>query len=726
MRKFILTLLVLASLAGLAQNRRRLDSLLQVEKTSGKDSLAIKNLLRIAISYKKLKNIDSSVIYTYKAVRLANELNLVRFYFQAHFDKCMMVKALGNFRQLDDSLQQINRDPRLAEDPRWQLTFYQELGVNYRRLSNFDKSVYYMLEAIKAAKATKHKRGLYNAYNSLANTYSQAGLVKRTKVDLERALENYREASKHVEPNDSNVLASLLNNQGVTYFHIGEITKDTAATNKCIYFYLRSLDYKIPLHDSEGIASAYDNLGSGYHSLYLMTKKLTYLDETEKYYKKALQLGERLKSTSLYTSYQNYAGCLNSRAQLSRDKKTFLEAIALHMKALRLSTENGDKYSQLISLEGLAKTNVEIKMNDSAVKYFQLYNTLHDTILNAENRQIAEDLAIKYESDLKDSENKNLKEQAELREEVISKKSATINIMIIGSVILLGLIVLVFISRQMINQQRKESEQQKKIIEQKNKEITDSINYAKRLQNAILTTDKTMRSVFSDSFVLYKPKDIVSGDFYWMFHVEDKKVNKDLFILTAADCTGHGVPGAFMSMLNSTLLNQTAYNPNINTPADALNFLNRELPKNLRSSNENENINDGMDIAFCLIDINNNTMKFAGANNPCWVIRNNELIELKPLKQAITAATGYDKKDFVDQEIKLQKGDLVYLFTDGYADQFGGPKGKKFKYRTLSELLLNIYQKPCAEQGAILEDTFNKWKGALEQVDDVLIVGVKI
>ncbi len=726
MRKFILTLLVLASLAGAAQNRRRLDSLLRLEKNFGKDTLVIKNFLRMAIGLKKMKKIDSSVIYSYKAIRLANELKQIHFYFQAQFDKCMMVKALGNFKQLDDSLQQINQDPRLEEDPRWQLTFYQELGVNYRRLSNFDKSVYYMLEATKVAKITGYKRGLYNAYNSLANTYSQAGLVKRTKVDLERALENYREASKHVEPNDSNVIASLLNNQGVTYFHIGEITKDTAATNKCIYFYLRSLDYKIPLHDSEGIASAYDNLGSAYHSIYIETSKLSFLEEAERYYKKALQLSEQIRSTNIYTAYQNYAGCLSSLAKLNKDKRIFLEAISLYKKALGLSLENGDKYSQLISLEGLAKANVEIRVSDSAVKYFQLYNTLRDTILNAENRQIAEDLAIKYESDLKDSENKNLKEQAELREEVISKKSATINIMIIGSVILLGLIVLVFISRQMINQQRKESDQQKKIIEQKNKEITDSINYAKRLQNAILTTDRTMRSVFADSFVLYKPKDIVSGDFYWMFHAEDKKVNKDLFILTAADCTGHGVPGAFMSMLNSTLLNQTPYNPAINTPADALNFLNRELPKNLRSSNENENINDGMDIAFCLIDMNKKTMKYAGANNPCWVIRNNELIELKPLKQAITAATGYDKKDFVDQEIQLQKDDRVYLFTDGYADQFGGPKGKKFKYKTLGELLVNIHQKPCIEQRAILEDNFNKWKGELEQVDDVLIVGIKI
>jgi serine phosphatase RsbU (regulator of sigma subunit) len=278
----------------------------------------------------------------------------------------------------------------------------------------------------------------------------------------------------------------------------------------------------------------------------------------------------------------------------------------------------------------------------------------------------------------------------------------------------------------LVAERTRDLKHQKELIEEKQTQILDSINYARRLQNAILTTDRTMQAIFRESFVMYKPKDIVSGDFYWMLHIEDQKKDKNIFIMAAADCTGHGVPGAFMSMLNSTLLNQTAYNPNINTPSDALNFLNVELPKNLRSVNDNENINDGMDIAFCLIDLNRNKMKYAGANNPCWIIRNDELIELKPLKQAITAATGYEKKPFVDQEIELQKNDSIYLFTDGYADQFGGPNGKKFKYKTLGQLLLKIHNDPCEKQKEILETTFMDWKGNLEQVDDVCIIGIRI
>ncbi|MBK7817440.1 MAG: SpoIIE family protein phosphatase [Sphingobacteriaceae bacterium] len=263
-------------------------------------------------------------------------------------------------------------------------------------------------------------------------------------------------------------------------------------------------------------------------------------------------------------------------------------------------------------------------------------------------------------------------------------------------------------------------------VEEKQKEILDSIKYAKRLQKAILTSEKTLRSVFEQSFILFKPKDIVSGDFYWMVHLEEKSINKNTFVFAAADCTGHGVPGAFMSMLNSTLLNQTVYNPNIMTPADVLNFMNTELPKNLRTSDDNDKIQDGMDIAFGIIDINNNLLKFCGANNPCWIIRDGALIELAPIKQAITATTEYEKRTFIDQEVPLKKGDCIYMFTDGYADQFGGPKGKKYKYKTLANQLLSLNKETMQRQKQALEENFENWKGQLEQVDDVCIIGIRI
>jgi PAS domain S-box-containing protein len=265
-----------------------------------------------------------------------------------------------------------------------------------------------------------------------------------------------------------------------------------------------------------------------------------------------------------------------------------------------------------------------------------------------------------------------------------------------------------------------------KLVSEKNKEITDSINYARRIQYGILPNDDDLKKCFDDYFVLYQPKDIVSGDFYWAISTTSSVTSDKLSIIAAADCTGHGVPGAFMSMLGYTLLNQTIKNPDINSPSDVLNFLNTELPKNLRSYEQDISIRDGMDISLCAIDFAKMKLFFSGANNPCWIMRKNSITKLKADKQAISASIDMEKKGFFTQQFDLQKGDCIYLFTDGFADQFGGPKGKKFKYKQLEELLSVNSDKPLAQQKQILQNEFNAWKGNLEQVDDVLIIGINI
>jgi PAS domain S-box-containing protein len=265
-----------------------------------------------------------------------------------------------------------------------------------------------------------------------------------------------------------------------------------------------------------------------------------------------------------------------------------------------------------------------------------------------------------------------------------------------------------------------------KLVLEKNKEITDSINYAKRIQYGILPNDDDLKKCFDEYFVLYEPKDIVSGDFYWAISTINSVAKNKLSIIASVDCTGHGVPGAFMSMLGYTLLNQTIQNPEINSPSDVLNFLNTELPKNLRSYEQDVSIRDGMDISLCAIDFANMKLLFSGANNPCWIIRNNSITKLKADKQPISASIDLEKKSFTTQQFDLEKGDCIYLFTDGYADQFGGPKGKKFKYTQLEELLLKNGNKTLNEQKKILQNVFNEWRGNLEQIDDVLVVGVRV
>ncbi|MDF2438758.1 MAG: putative periplasmic ligand-binding sensor domain protein [Bacteroidota bacterium] len=262
--------------------------------------------------------------------------------------------------------------------------------------------------------------------------------------------------------------------------------------------------------------------------------------------------------------------------------------------------------------------------------------------------------------------------------------------------------------------------QQKDIIEKKNKDITDSINYARRIQQAILPSNETIKRYFPSSFVLYKPKDIVSGDFYWM------ETNGKKNFVAAVDCTGHGVPGAFMSIVGYNLLNQALNEHGIDKPSVILNGMNRGLSKQLRQHVDEITVRDGMDLALCAFDFENNKLQYAGANNPLWVLRNNEMIKIKADKQPIGTFSEMESKPFTNHEIDLQSGDQIFLFSDGFADQFGGPDGKKFKYRSLEALLLKLAALPMEEQKKRLDTAIEEWRGNLEQVDDILVIGIRV
>lgn len=289
-----------------------------------------------------------------------------------------------------------------------------------------------------------------------------------------------------------------------------------------------------------------------------------------------------------------------------------------------------------------------------------------------------------------------------------------------------------------VKQRTEEINKQKDLIEEKNKDITDSIRYAKRIQEAILPDKFEFNSLIKDSFIYYKPKDIVSGDFYWFVSLksivkvnETDKVLKPIVVFAAADCTGHGVPGAFMSIIGSNILKASINEAEINSPAETLDYLHNKLSEVLAAKNsEMENIRDGMDIAMIAIDMETGNTQFAGANNPVWIYRKSEntifeFEEIKGDKQPIGAVDLIVHKPFTNHIFKLNKGDSLYVFTDGYADQFGGPDGKKYKYKRLKELILGIQGKNMQEQMQILDKEFIAWKGELDQVDDICIIGIR-
>jgi len=252
-------------------------------------------------------------------------------------------------------------------------------------------------------------------------------------------------------------------------------------------------------------------------------------------------------------------------------------------------------------------------------------------------------------------------------------------------------------------------------IAEKNKNITDSILYAKRIQNAMLPDTEILNDCFSESFIYYMPRDIVSGDFYWFEQHHGK------FILAVADCTGHGVPGALMSVIGIELLNKIVNERHITFPTDILRNLNVGVT---RFFNQGQNdTTDGMDVAICVIDFSTNTLEYAGANRPLWFMRDNILKEIKPTKNAIGGAG--ESKYYKTHKINFEPNDVLYLFTDGIIDQFGGDDNKKLMKKRFNELLMSSYQKSMRTQGDMLSDFMYSWRGDNEQVDDMLAIGVK-
>ena len=257
---------------------------------------------------------------------------------------------------------------------------------------------------------------------------------------------------------------------------------------------------------------------------------------------------------------------------------------------------------------------------------------------------------------------------------------------------------------------------QKELMEIKNKEITDSITYAKRIQSAILPSASLLNEVLPNSFVLYLPKDVVAGDFYWV----EKKAGNILFAV--ADCTGHGVPGAMISVVCHNALNRAVREFNLIDPAKILDKARDIIIEEFEKSEED--IKDGMDISLCSLNIKTRELLWAGANNPLWIVRKEKIIEIKADKQPIGKYS--EKKPFHQHSIFLKEEDLLYIFTDGYQDQFGGDKGKKFKAAKMKELLLSLHELSLKDQKDQISKTFSDWKGKLEQIDDVCIMGIKI
>lgn len=404
--------------------------------------------------------------------------------------------------------------------------------------------------------------------------------------------------------------------------------------------------------------------------------------------------------------------------------KDFDSAVYFFNKAKVIQTNNIGLIHQFCTMS--ARLFESQGKMDKAFFYLDSAYQLNELLKNQEMTQMAFREAMKQEYNEKHYiDSINYKKEEELQaiayEQDLKQEARQRYFLYFGLGLMAFVMFIVFRSyrqkkrdNSIIAEQKTEVEHQKTLVDAKNKEILDSIQYAQRIQVAILPSRETIQKHLPNSFIYYRPKDIVAGDFYWI----EESLNGVIF--AAADCTGHGVPGAMVSVVCNNALNRSVREYNLTNPGDILNKTRDLVIEEFAKSNDD--VKDGMDIALCTIE--GSKLCYSGANRPLWIIRNNEIIELSANKQPIGK---YEvTHPFEQHEITLKKDDLIYIFSDGYSDQFGGPKGKKFKSINLKKLLLSIHQLSMDKQKSILNQTFEDYKGELEQIDDVCIIGVRI
>lgn len=488
--------------------------------------------------------------------------------------------------------------------------------------------------------------------------------------------------------------------------------------------HLESLVIQKELNDKSGISNSYNNIG------YIYENDLDYAKALE-YYLMGLELREEIKEK------KTTANSLNNIARIYLLKNNIPKALEIAKRSHKMATELGYPVNISYSSNLLASIYKKQGNYKDAIEMYELYLKMHDSINNESIRNTSAKQQLQFEygrraiaDSVKYAEEEKVKDAQILAQQSQIEEEKTKRWAMFGGLFLViafsGFIFNRFKASQkqkaIIEIQKKDVELQKEIVEEKQKEIVDSINYAKRIQYTLLAHQDILNQNIPDHFVMFQPKDIVSGDFYWATFKPSPsgRAGEGSFYLAVCDSTGHGVPGAFMSLLNTSFINEAINEKNIIEPNEIFNYVRGRLI----ASVSQDGAQDGMDGILVCFDKSNNKITYASAHNVPVLVKGDELIKLQSDKMPI----GKGEKDatFNLFTMDVQKGDMLYLYTDGYPDQFGGPKGKKFKYNQLNELLIFNSKKSIEEQKEILLSNFINWKGKMEQVDDILIIGIRV
>ncbi len=576
---------------------------------------------------------------------------------------------------------------------------YNNIAMIYSAQGNYPESLKMHLAALKTAEETGNKSGIANAYNNIGNIYQNQG-------NYNEALKNYSLSLKlNTETGEKSRISTSFESIGANYQLMGKYA--LALEN-----HLTALKIRKEMNDQAGLVSTYTHIGSGYYAMGNYSKALEY-DRLS--VKLAIEIGDK---PDLATTY-------NKMGNVNMKQKNIKEAQAAYSKSLALAQELGNKVLIKDNYNGLSELYKEKGDYTKAFEYFQQHIVYRDSLVNEGNTKKTVQLQMQYDFDKKTAADsiRNV-EQKRLKDTEIALRTADLQrsrmqfwFVVVGLLIVAVALVLV------VNRFRITS-QQKKIIEHQNDQIVESINYSKQIQDALLPDMDEMKKRFPGLLIHNLPRDIVSGDFYWF------RQSGDYSLLACVDCTGHGVPGAFMSTLGSLLLDKIVSTGILNT-SEILNRLNEEIIRILHQ-HVGGGIQDGMDLSVCLINHKEKSILFSGARNGVIVVRNGEAKRFKA--DLLPVGGNYMKngklleRNFKSQELPVQSGDWLYMYTDGFVEQTGGASpGSPMNYEQFEQQLICISTNEDQEiKTDKLKKALDEWRGDNERTDDVLIIGVRI
>ncbi|MDQ3046956.1 MAG: tetratricopeptide repeat protein [Bacteroidota bacterium] len=692
---------------------RTLDTAFIIAEKNKYTSGMAKALCNRAKSMAALNEYDKALSTLRRSDQLARSVNdtagIANVYYvkgSIYSDKGMYKLAITN---LDSSLvlrNQINDQLGIAAS----LSF---MGLNHAFLGDYPIAVEYLQKSIAIREKLGDKRGLANSYLNLYKVYFEID-------DLEKALAlEFKSLAICSDIGDQQCVSGRLTNIGFIYQKLGKYTE-------ALEYHYKALAISKKINIRNRIALVLENIAMVNILSGKAKEALPFLDESAAIRK---EIGDKEGVANCKLTY--------SRAYQSMNDHT--KAIRLAEDALEDATKMQTPAIAANAHDLLSSSYSKVENFEKAFFHYNQFIVLRDSLYSKEkSKEITrKEMQFAFDKEQQIQQLQQEKKTAEVKQNA-EKERFIRNILLIAIALFIFFTIIIikaYVQKNKINtklneqknvleNRNKEIHRQHEIIEVKNKEITDSIYYAQNIQSALMPSASDYNNFFEESLIVFKPKDIISGDFYWITSVDGK------IIFATADCTGHGVPGGFMSMLGIALLNELVNDHGITEPSLVLSKLRKKVINALKQNTSVSTAKDGMDIVLGSVDKEKMILTYSAANNPLWIIRNGEgefpaLLEFKADKIPV-GISGTTTKPFSQHNIPLLKGDIIYTFTDGYADQFGGEKGKKFKYKQLKELLLDCSSKPLSEQKIIIESTLGNWKGNLEQVDDILLIAVKV